>query len=240
MRSLVAPLGWRTSASQRPRGRWRRSSQRAVPKGSPHPATLRHGLGDRAQGYTAAVPDEATDNGFPSADEVDVEALFAALREEIRRSGADPGAAREPGRPSRRARRGGASLARLGRPGAPAAAGRSGRRRDAREGRAPEADALVRRAARLRPAIVQRGGAPARRRPRAAGRAASRRSWRGSARRRRARDRRADRRSAPPGAVRARRRRDLHRRARRGAPGPRARRRPRLRPVQVVSRRRAC
>jgi hypothetical protein len=38
------------------------------------------------------VPDEATDNGFPSAEEVDVEALFASLREEIRRSGADPGA----------------------------------------------------------------------------------------------------------------------------------------------------
>jgi hypothetical protein len=37
------------------------------------------------------VPDEATDNGFPSADEVDVDALFAALKEEIRRSGADPG-----------------------------------------------------------------------------------------------------------------------------------------------------
>jgi hypothetical protein len=43
------------------------------------------------------VPDEATDNGFPSADEVDVEALFAALRDEIRRSGADPGAPGEPG-----------------------------------------------------------------------------------------------------------------------------------------------
>jgi len=38
------------------------------------------------------VPDEATDNGFPSAEDVDVEALFTALREEIRRSGADPGA----------------------------------------------------------------------------------------------------------------------------------------------------
>ena len=37
------------------------------------------------------------DNGFPSADEVDVEALFAALRDEIRRSGADPGARGEPG-----------------------------------------------------------------------------------------------------------------------------------------------
>ena len=46
----------------------------------------------RSRGYTGAVPDEATDNGFPSAEEVDVDALFAALREEIRRSGADPGA----------------------------------------------------------------------------------------------------------------------------------------------------
>jgi len=42
------------------------------------------------------VPDEATDNGFPSADDVDVEALFTSLREEIRRSGADPGASGEP------------------------------------------------------------------------------------------------------------------------------------------------
>ena len=46
----------------------------------------------RSRGYTGAVPDEATDNGFPSAEEVDVETLFASLREEIRRSGADPGA----------------------------------------------------------------------------------------------------------------------------------------------------
>jgi hypothetical protein len=43
------------------------------------------------------VPDEATDNGFPSAEDVDVEALFQALREEIRRSGADPGAGNAPG-----------------------------------------------------------------------------------------------------------------------------------------------
>jgi hypothetical protein len=43
------------------------------------------------------VPDEATDNGFPSAEDVDVESLFKALREEIRRSGADPGAGNEPG-----------------------------------------------------------------------------------------------------------------------------------------------
>jgi hypothetical protein len=44
------------------------------------------------------VPDEATDNGFPSENDVDVDAVFAALREEIRRSGADPGAvAGQPG-----------------------------------------------------------------------------------------------------------------------------------------------
>ena len=42
------------------------------------------------------MPDEATDNGFPSTEEVDVDALFAALRDEIRRSGADPGTTGEP------------------------------------------------------------------------------------------------------------------------------------------------
>jgi hypothetical protein len=51
------------------------------------------------------VPDEATDNGFPSAEDVDVEALFTALREEIRRSGADPGAGGEPGEGDRFAAR---------------------------------------------------------------------------------------------------------------------------------------
>jgi hypothetical protein len=51
------------------------------------------------------VPDEATDNGFPSTEEVDVDALFAALKEEIRRSGADPGAAGAPGAGDRRAAR---------------------------------------------------------------------------------------------------------------------------------------
>jgi hypothetical protein len=51
------------------------------------------------------VPDEATDNGFPSAEDVDVDALFAALREEIRRSGADPGASGEAGEDDRRAAR---------------------------------------------------------------------------------------------------------------------------------------
>jgi hypothetical protein len=43
------------------------------------------------------MPDDATENGFPAGDSasggVDVAALFAALREEVRRSGADPGAA---------------------------------------------------------------------------------------------------------------------------------------------------
>lgn len=42
------------------------------------------------------MPDEATDSGFPSSEDVDVEALFASLREEIRRSGADPGSADDP------------------------------------------------------------------------------------------------------------------------------------------------
>ena len=51
------------------------------------------------------MPDEATDNGFPSAEDVDVDALFAALREEIRRSGADPGAPGEAGEDDRRAAR---------------------------------------------------------------------------------------------------------------------------------------
>ena len=37
------------------------------------------------------VPEEATDTGSPSADEVDVAALFEALRDEVRRSGVDPG-----------------------------------------------------------------------------------------------------------------------------------------------------
>ncbi len=37
------------------------------------------------------MPDQATDTGFPAPEEVDVDALFAALREEVRRSGADPG-----------------------------------------------------------------------------------------------------------------------------------------------------
>ena len=52
------------------------------------------------------MPDEATDNGFPSTEEVDVDALFEALKEEIRRSGADPGAATgKPGESDRRAAR---------------------------------------------------------------------------------------------------------------------------------------
>lgn len=56
----------------------------------------RRGRAGRSRGYTSPVPDKATDNGFPSTEEVDVDALFAALKEEIRRSGADPGAAGEP------------------------------------------------------------------------------------------------------------------------------------------------
>jgi hypothetical protein len=51
------------------------------------------------------VPDEATDNGFPSAEDVDVEALFTALRDEIRRSGADPGAGGPPSETDRLAAR---------------------------------------------------------------------------------------------------------------------------------------
>ena len=51
------------------------------------------------------MPDEATDNGFPSTEDVDVDALFAALREEIRRSGADPGASGEAEPDDRRAAR---------------------------------------------------------------------------------------------------------------------------------------
>lgn len=46
------------------------------------------------------MPDEATENGSAAGDSgpaaVDVAALFAALREEVRRSGADPGAAGDP------------------------------------------------------------------------------------------------------------------------------------------------
>ena len=41
------------------------------------------------------MPDVLRDNGFPTEDDVDVDALFASLRDEIRRSGADPGGARE-------------------------------------------------------------------------------------------------------------------------------------------------
>ena len=41
------------------------------------------------------MPDVLRDNGFPTEDDVDVDALFASLRDEIRRSGADPGGAPE-------------------------------------------------------------------------------------------------------------------------------------------------
>lgn len=39
----------------------------------------------------------AADTGFPDPEAVDVDALFAALREEVRRSGADPGGGGDPG-----------------------------------------------------------------------------------------------------------------------------------------------
>ena len=46
------------------------------------------------------MPDEGTENGSPAGDPgsdgVDVAALFAALREEVRRSGADPGGGGHP------------------------------------------------------------------------------------------------------------------------------------------------
>jgi hypothetical protein len=46
------------------------------------------------------MPQEREQNGsttgFPSAEEVDVAALFAELREQVRRSGADPGGGRDP------------------------------------------------------------------------------------------------------------------------------------------------
>ena len=42
------------------------------------------------------MPDKATDSGFPSVTEVDFEALVAALRDEVRLSGADPGAKGDP------------------------------------------------------------------------------------------------------------------------------------------------
>ena len=82
------PRGWHSQTCREPTG---------VPdsprRGS---APTRQGQAGRGQGNTSPVPDEATDNGFPSTEEVDVDALFAALKEEIRRSGADPGAAGEP------------------------------------------------------------------------------------------------------------------------------------------------
>ena len=153
-------------------------------------------------------------SGFPSAEEVDVEALFASLREEVRRSGADPGAAAADDRHAARAEAERLWPVSADRVAAAASGVRGGLGTPVKAG-APQADALVRRAARLRPALVQRGGAASGRRPRAAASPASRRSWRFSAPRTSA--------SGPmriavlraAGAVRARRRRDLHRRARR-------------------------
>src|SRR5699024_5862032 len=79
---------------------------------------------------------------------------------------------RERERETGRAGRGRAALARLGRPAAAPPAGGARRAGDARQGGPPEADALVRRAARLRPTVVQRRGAAPRGRSRAARRVA--------------------------------------------------------------------
>ena len=114
--------------------------------------------------------------------------------------------------------------------------GRPRRDRNARQGGAPQGDALVRRAARVRPALVQRCRASPDRRPAGAGRPARGRG--GGASRREATS--ATMRIAvvqAPGAVRARRRGDLHRRARRRAARARPRGGHRHRAVQVVSRR---
>ena len=105
MGGLVAPDGREDERGRDADEADRRNARTAPSSGrSLHVATVRDGLrrrlwGARARGYTGAVPDEATDNGFPSDDngfpseeDVDVDALFAALREEVRRSGADPGA----------------------------------------------------------------------------------------------------------------------------------------------------
>ena len=84
-----------------------------------------------------------------------------------------PGRRRRRGGAARRAGGGRAALARLGRPLAPPATRRSRRHRHARQGGAAQAHALVRRAARVRPALVQRRRAPPDRRPAGAGRPAA-------------------------------------------------------------------
>jgi len=45
----------------------------------------------------ADTQNAASDTGFPDPESVDIDALFAALREEVRRSGADPGGGGDPG-----------------------------------------------------------------------------------------------------------------------------------------------
>ena len=84
----------------------------------------RIGIGRR--GYNPAMPDDPVDvdssSGGAVAAAVDVDALFQSLREEVRRSGADPGGRRRPGRPPRGARGGRAPLAGVRRPLAAAAA----------------------------------------------------------------------------------------------------------------------
>lgn len=44
----------------------------------------------------AETRNSAADTGFPEPESVDVDALFAALRDEVRRSGADPGGSGDP------------------------------------------------------------------------------------------------------------------------------------------------
>src|SRR3954447_15630643 len=121
------------------------------------------------------MPERGEEIGMPAgvsaAEPVDVAALFESLREEVRRSGGDAGAGhgeagdrRAPPAQAdrlwplsaRRTRRSRASLARVGRPRPAPAAGLARRDRHSGQVGAPQGDALVRRAARLRPAVVQR------------------------------------------------------------------------------------
>lgn len=75
---------------------------------SEHAEADAHGGNIVQRGYTPPVPAEPStngaDTGFPDPESIDVEALFAALRDEVRRSGADPGGATDPD--DRRAARG--------------------------------------------------------------------------------------------------------------------------------------
>ena len=144
----------------------------AMPQGSVDralsaPGDLTRRPGRPSQGYTGAVPDGATDNGFRRPRR-STSTLFAALR---RRSVA-PGPIRgHLEADDRLAARAEAERSGPCRPTVPSASAR-------RPGRAPHVKAvlkkmmLVRGAARVRPAVVQRRRAPADRRPRAARRAA--------------------------------------------------------------------